>query len=324
MAYASTRASEDAARRRLAAASRSLAVASLLLLAALAAAGCGFGAGAGVGDVALTVTRDYGARRLLAPVRESASESDTAMRVLDRNAEIATSYGGRFVTAIDGISETARGGRRYDWFFFVNGVESSVGAADFALQGGETIWWDYRDWSDALYVPAVVGSWPQPFVDGYEGERHPVAVECSGAGAACGVVRARLAAAGIEPARGVPDDAIRVLVGPWARLRDDRAAAQLERGPQASGVFAEFARRPDGFDLRGLDSEGAAVLKLGPRAGLVAATRRSGGPPVWIVSGVTAAGTRAAAHLLDEADLRDHYAVATEAGRETPLPVEAG
>lgn len=300
------------------------AVAIALLCAALAAAGCGLGAGAGVGDVTLTVTRDYGARRLLAPVRESASESDTAMRVLDRNAEIATSYGGRFVTAIDGVSEATRGGRRYDWFFFVNGVESSVGAADFALQGGEAIWWDYRDWSGALYVPAVVGSWPQPFADGYEGERHPAAVECSGAGAACGVVRARLAVAGIEPARGVPDDAIRVLVGPWARLRDDPAAAQLERGPQASGVFAKFTPVGAGFALLGLSQDGEVARRFGPRAGLVAATRRFGGPPVWIVSGVTAAGVRAAARLLDEADLRDHYAVATEAGRETPLPAEAG
>ncbi len=303
---------------------RSSAVAGALLCAALAAAGCGFGAGAGVGEVTLTVTRDYGARRLSAPVREGASEADTAMRVLDRNAEIATSYGGRFVTAIDGVSEATRGGRRYDWFFFVNGVESSVGAADFPLRGGEAIWWDYRDWSDALYVPAVVGSWPQPFAGGYEGERHPVAVECSGAGAACGVVRERLHAAGVEPAGGSPQDPIRVLVGPWARLCDDPAAAQLERGPQASGVFADLARAGGSFELLGLAEDGRVARRFGPGAGFVAATRRAGGPPVWIVSGATGAGVRAAARLLDEADLRGRYAVATEAGQETPLPVRPG
>lgn len=305
---------------------RSLAAASLLL-AALAVVGCGFGAGSGVGDVTLTVTRNYGARQLLAPVREGASESDTVMRVLDRNAELETGYGGRFVRAIDGVAEATRGGRRYDWFFFVNGVESSVGAADFTLHGGETIWWDYRDWSDALYVPAVVGAWPQPLAGGYEGRRHPVTVECDGVAAACAIVRARLRAAGVEPASGAPDDAIRVLVGPWARLRGDPAAAQLERGPQSGGVFARFVpggRSTDSFELVGLDQEGEVARRFGPAAGLVAATRRSGGPPVWIVSGVTAAGVRAAAGLLDRADLRDHYAVATEAGQETPLPVGAG
>ncbi|HET6571295.1 MAG TPA: DUF4430 domain-containing protein [Solirubrobacterales bacterium] len=319
---------------------RGTAVASALplLAAALAAAGCGLGAGAGVGRVSLRVTRDFGAAPVSAPVRDDASESDTVMRVLDRNAEIETSYGGRYVRAIGGLGEATRGGRRYDWFFFVNGVEASVGAADFPLRGGEAIWWDYRDWSSALYVPAVVGSWPEPLLDGYEGRRHPVAVECLGGGRACGEVRARLAAAGVEVAAGAPDEAIRVLVGPWARLRSDPAAAQLERGPQLSGVYGKFAtaRRsgasfvPSGYETRtgsaemvGLDAGGAPERRFGPDAGLVAATRRYGAPPVWVVTGATARGVRAAAGLLDAAHLRDRYAVATEGGRDIPLPVQA-
>ena len=314
-----------------------MAVAGLALLgAALAAAGCGLGAGAGVGEVSLRVTREFGSTRLLDPVREEASESDTAMRMLDRDAEIETSYGGRYVRAIDGLGEATRDGRRYDWFFFVNGVEASVGAADFPLRGGETVWWDYHDWTDALYVPAVVGSWPEPLRDGYEGRRHPVVVECREAGAACGLVRERLAAAGVAVAGGAPDDAIRVLVGRWARLRSDPAASQLERGPQTSGVYAEFEpssrsgapfppiereRRTGSFELLGLDQEAKPVRRFGRGAGLVAATRRYDAPPVWLVSGATGRGVRAAAGLLDAADLRDRYAVATEAGRETPLPV---
>jgi hypothetical protein len=294
------------------------------LLAALAVAGCGLGAGAGVGEVSLRVSRDFGTAQLSPPVRGEASESDTVMRVLDRDAEIETSYGGRYVRSIDGVGEATRDGRRYDWFFFVNGVESQVGAADFPLRGGEAIWWDYRDWTSVPYVPAVVGSWPEPFVDGYEGKRHPVTVECRGAGSACGVVRGRLARAGVEVSSGSPGDAIRVLVGPWARLRADPAAAQLERGPQASGVYAEFAPTDGSFELRGLDAAGSVAHMFGPAAGLVAATRRYEAPPVWLVTGTTPRGVRAAAGLLDAAGLRDHYAVASEAGRETPLPVGAG
>jgi hypothetical protein len=281
----------------------------------------GFGPGSGVGEVSLTVTRDYGARRLLRPVRDEATESDTVMRLLDRSAEISTRYGGGFVRSIDGLAEATHDGRRYDWFFFVNGVESSVGAADFPLRGGEAIWWDYRDWSAAEYVPAAVGSWPQPLADGYEGKRRPVAIECRGAGAACGAVRSRLAAAGIEVAAGSPDDAIRVLVGPWARLRDDPAAAQVEAGPQVSGVFARFVRGRGGFELLGLDEAGEAVRSFGPGAGLIAATRRYDAPPVWLVSGATTRGALAAAGMLDAAHLRDHYAVATEGSQETPLPL---
>lgn len=300
--------------------SRGTAAAIALLSAALAAAGCGFGPGSGVGEVSLTVTRDYGSEQVQAASSGEASESDTVMRVLDREAKIATRYGGGFVQAIDGLEADQRLRRSFDWFFYVNGVESPVGAADFALHGGEAIWWDYRDWAAAQRVPAVVGSWPHPLLGGYEGKSHPVTLECRGAGAACGAVRRGLGAAGIALA-APSDDAMRVLVGPWARLRDDPAAAQLERGPQVSGVFADFTRYAGGYRLQGLDEGGRPARSFGPDAGLVAATRRFEAPPVWLVSGATARGALAAAGLLDSARLRDHYAVATEDGQETPLPM---
>ena len=300
---------------------RGTAVAIALLGAALVAAGCGFGPGEGVGEVSLTVTRDYGAERVQPPRTEEASESDTVMRVLERDAEISTRYGGGFVQSIGGLEAEERFGRSFDWFFYVNGVESTVGAADYSLHGGEAIWWDYRDWSATMRVPAVVGSWPQPFVGGYDGERRPVTVECLGGGVICDRVRAALDRAGVALASGSPEDAIRVLVGPWALVRRDAAAAQVEDGPQASGVFADFARRGAALELQGLDEGGRPVRVFGPGAGLVAATRRYDAPPTWIVTGVDRAGVRAAATLLDPADLRDHYAVATEGGEEAPLPL---
>lgn len=301
---------------------RGTAVAIALLLAALAAAGCGLGPGGGVGDVRLTVTRDYGARPILDRAVGGVTESDTVMRVLDRSAEITTRYSGRFVQSIEGIEGREEDGRYFDWLFYVNGIESNVGAADFPLHGGEAIWWDYRDWTSALHVPAVVGSWPQPFLGGYEGRRRPVAVECVGGGGACAEVRERLERAGASVASGSPSGAIRVLVGPWARVRRDPAAAQVDDGVQESGVFAEFVDRDGRLRLQGLDEAGAPARGFGPDAGLVAATRRYEAPPVWLVTGASADGVRAAAGLLDTADLRDHYAVATEGGKETPLPLE--
>jgi hypothetical protein len=302
-------------------ASRSTAAAIALVGVALAVAGCGFGAGPGVGEVSLTVTRDYGAEAVQPVVRDEARESDTAMRMLEREATIATRYGGGFVQAIDGVEADERFGHSFDWFFYVDGVESPVGAAEFSLHGGESIWWDYRNWSAAERVPAVVGSWPRPLRGGYEGQARPVALECRAAGAACGAVRRRLGAAGIAPVAAPASAAIRVLVGPWARLRADPAAALIGRGPQASGVFADFARGAGGYRLQGLDEGGAVAREFGPEAGLVAATRRFEAPPVWLVSGATDRGVLAAAGLLDAAHLRDRYAVATAGGRETPLPV---
>lgn len=302
---------------------RGTAIAAALLLAALAVAGCGLGPGAEVGSVDLTVTREFGAEPVLEDSVE-ANESDTVMRVLEGSAAIETRYGGGYVKSIEGVAETSRGGDPYDWFFFVDGIESPVGAAEYPLKGGERIWWDFRDWEATNHVPAVVGSWPAPFVAGYEGERHPVAVECEGGGVrrACEAVEAALEGEGVKLAKGAPDGAIRVLVGPWAAIRGDAAAAQLEGGPAQSGVYASFERRGGGYELVGLDADGQEARRFDSGAGLVAATRRLEGPPVWVVTGTTAAGVQAAAGLLDAADLRDHYAVASEGGAKvTPLPV---
>jgi Domain of unknown function (DUF4430) len=298
-----------------------MAVAIALLVATIAAVGCGLGPGRDLGSVRLTVTRDYGRTRVLQREVGGVTESDTVMRVLERNAEITTRYGGGFVQSIDGLEAQERFGRSRDWFFYVNGVESTVGAADYSLHGGESVWWDYRDWSAAISVPAVVGSWPQPFSGAYDGHRHAVVVECRGGGAACPTVRNKLESVGVSPAHGSPADAIRVLVGPWDRLRDDPAAAQIEAGPQRSGVFAGFRRAPAGYFLRGLDEGGDAAISFGRDAGLVAATRRAESPPVWVVTGGDRAAVAAAAALLDGPHLRDRYAVAVEGGEEVPLPV---
>jgi Domain of unknown function (DUF4430) len=300
---------------------RGTAVAIALLLAALAAAGCGLGPGNGVGEVGLTVTRDYGTVPMLHRELDDVTESDTVMRALERNADTGTRYGGGFVQSIDGLEAQESVDRSLDWFFYVDGVESTVGAADYSLRGGEAIWWDYRDWSSAMRVPAVVGSWPQPFLDGYDGRRRPVAVECLGGGAACATVHERLEGAGANVASGSPDGAIRVLVGPWARVRLDPAAAQIEGGPQESGVFADFRSAAGGYVLEGLGEDGRPARAFGTGGGLVAATRRYEAPPVWVVTGSSRGGVAAAAGLLDTAGLRDRYAVAVEGGEETPLPV---
>jgi Domain of unknown function (DUF4430) len=297
---------------------RGTAVAIALLGAALAAAGCGLGPGADVGSVELKVTREFGSEPVLRHSLE-AKESDTVMRALEVDADVQTRFGGGFVHSIDGVAEGEHGGDPYDWFFFVDGVESPIGAADVDLKGGERIWWDYRDWSATNHVPGVVGSWPAPFTDGVAGEDHPVALECAGGGDACDAVRKALEDEGVKLSSGSPERAIRILVGPWDRLRQDPAARLLEEGPAESGIYADF----DGGGLEALDENGASARRLGSDAGLVAATSRYGGPPVWLVTGGTAAAVREAAVALDEEHLRDHYAVAIRDGKETPLPLKA-
>ena len=125
------------------------AVAAIAAAALAAAPGCGFGPGeADAGDAVVSVTRDYGSERLLQATLPEPPETETVLRVLDREAEITTRYGGLFVHSINGITGTSTGSRRSDWFFFINGIESSLGAAEVGVRGGDRIWWDYRDWTD--------------------------------------------------------------------------------------------------------------------------------------------------------------------------------
>jgi len=305
---------------------------ALLLGAALVAAGCGLGPGSGVGSVDLTVTREFGAVKV-AEASGEAHESDTVMRFLEGEVDqLETRYGGGYVKAIDGFEETQRGGHPYDWFFYVDGVESPVGAAEVSLHGGEQVWWDMHNWSATAHVPAVVGSWPAPFTTGWEGHEPVVVVECAGGGDACATVRGALAGEGVKVAAGSPRGAIRVLVGPWDEVRSDPAAALIGDGPGESGVYAEFVPAGGGaaggtgggWSLVGLDENGTKARAFGPEVGLVAATRHFEGPPVWVVTGGTGGAVRAAAAALDTADLRDHYAVASEAGTVTPLPLRSG
>jgi hypothetical protein len=297
---------------------------ALLLGAAVVAAGCGLGAGSKVGTVDLAVTREFGAVKV-AETSGEANESDTVMRFLEGEVdELETRYGGGYVKSIDGFEETQHDGHPYDWFFYVNGVESPIGAAEVSLHGGERIWWDIHNWSATEHVPAVVGSWPAPFTTGWEGHEPVVAVECEGGADACATVRGALEGEGVKVAAGSPKGAIRVLVGPWAKLRSDPAASLIEDGPAESGVYAEFAPAEGGFQLVGLDEDGKVAHAFGAEAGLIAATRHFEGPPVWLVTGGTVGAVRSAAAALDTGDLRDHYAVESEAGAVTPLPLRSG
>ncbi len=289
---------------------------------ALALAGCGFGAGpSSKGTVSLSVTRDYGAESLASAAETDPSESETVLRFLDRETDITTRYGGGFVQSINGLAGASSGGRVQDWFFYRNGIESPVGAADVRLSGDDSIWWDYRDWTDAMRVPAVVGSFPQPFVSG--AGTGPVPVQCTAPPAVCDRVAAALADDAVR-AKVVgeirPSDGPRVVVGTWSSIRRDPAAALLAGPPSTSGVFARF----DGRRLDLLDDQARTAQVAPRRAGLVAALRDGDAPPTWVVTGERAAGVASASRSLTEGTLRNRYAIARTGGSDVALPVGAG
>ncbi|HEX4482291.1 MAG TPA: DUF4430 domain-containing protein [Solirubrobacteraceae bacterium] len=293
--------------------------------AALLLAGCGIGAGNAPSAVHLLVTRDFGASVVRTWSAPNVSGQETVMSLLMRNAHVGTRYGGGFVQSIDGLAGGQQRGQPIDWFYYVNGIEASKGASSTNVNPGDAIWWDRHDWSQTEDVPAVVGSFPQPFLNGIGGKRLPVRVECSDAeGAACHTVTSRLRAAGVPAAVAALGGAagaaetLRVAVAPWRAIAGEEGPHELSQGPHVSGVYARFAA--NGETLALLDEGGVAKQQLGAGTGLIAATRIREEAPVWVVTGTDEAGVALAARAFDAASLRDHFAIAVEPSGVLALP----
>jgi hypothetical protein len=291
----------------------------------LALAGCGLGAGSTPGAVQLRVTRDFGEHVLHAAQHPKISGQDTVMSLLLRNYSVHTRYGGGFVQGISGVEADETAGRPYSWFYYVNGVAAQKGAAATDVNAGDRIWWDLHDWSATQEVPAVIGSYPEPFLDGIGGKRLPVRVECAReAGSSCSAVATRLQQAGVPAATGALGagggaQLLRVLVGPWRELRAERLLQSLEQGPRSSGVYA--TPNAAGTHITLLDQNGRAVRTLGAGSGLIAATAGQEQVPIWAITGTDPAGVALAAGSLSEAALRDRFALALTAAGPQPLPV---
>jgi hypothetical protein len=249
--------------------------------------------------------------------------SETVMRMLERSVRVGTRYGGGFVESIDGLAGTSS---QRDWFYYVNGIEAAAGAAQTAVHRGDRIWWDLHDWAATDSIPAVVGSFPEPFLHGIGGKRLPTVLECADdVPAACRRVASALRAVGVPVASqllgtGSGTDSLAVLVGTWTDVRGTFAGALIERGPKASGVYASFA---GAASLRLLDPHGHTVRTLGPGAGLIAATAEDQTKPAWLVTGTDAAGVSAAAAALTPGRLDDRFALAVQGAQQLPLPQDA-
>ena len=280
---------------------RTLALAAGVVLAAAAVAGCGASARAEPDEFALTITRDFGATTLAELSRQPIPAPPGLARILQRYPQ-----------------------PRDRESLFVNGIAADEPAARIRLHGGDRVWLDQHGPTLAPAIGAVVGSFPEPFLHGTGGKRLPVRVECDDPRSGpCTAVADKLVGLGVVAgrsalSRSAADDTLRVLVGPWKRLRgNDIEADRIDAGPRQSGVFARFDA--SGERLEVLDVSGRPVRTLGAATGLVAAIAAPERRPVWFVTGTDAAGVQAAARAFDESVLADRFALAIS--RDLPVAV---
>ncbi|WP_320672432.1 hypothetical protein [Patulibacter defluvii] len=312
--------------------------AALLTVVAVAGlTGCGSGDDEPQG-VRVLVTDGRGSRLLLDRDQLPVKDGEHVADVLRRAAKVRLDRQGD-VTA---IGDTAASGDAR-WSFWINGAPPETGALDDSrptheqrpttferateaeVHDGDTIWFDRSAPGPAARPRGVVGSFPEPFLHGFDGKRWPVRVECTEPRAqACRMVRDVLVRYGIPAATTAlrssynPETA-RIAVGRWSAIREDPAAGLLEMGVGISGIFARPDR--DGRRIALLDAEGRTARTLGAGAGLIVASRYRDEPPSWAVTGTDDAGVLRAAGALDPTLLARRFAVAIEGGDVLPLPL---
>ncbi|HWD63714.1 MAG TPA: DUF4430 domain-containing protein [Solirubrobacteraceae bacterium] len=295
-------------------------------LGAVAIAGCGLGSGSGTSDATLNVTRDFGTLQIGQAVEHKVPGSETVMRLLQRHFPVATKYGGGFVQSVGRWSGSSA---QRDWFFYVNGIQAPRGAAATAVHKGDHIWWDLHDWRATQSIPAVVGSFPEPFTSGIGGRRLPTVLDCAGnVQAACRRVGEELGRAHVPFADqtlggGSGSDSLAIVVGTWGELKGILASQLIAAGPSHSGVYAQVVGS-QGQAIELDNPAGQVVRTLHGSAGLVAATEQpSLNQPTWLITGTDVAGVNAAASALTPARLKDHFALAVYGGHDLPLPLSA-
>jgi Domain of unknown function (DUF4430) len=300
----------------------------LIVAAALAATallgGCGFGAGPGTKDASVEVTSDFGSRLVGSASERDVPGAETVMSLLERHFKVSTRYGGGFVQSIDGHAGDTN---HLDWFYYVNGILAPKGAAATDVHKGDHVWWDLHSWAATQSIPAVVGSYPEPFTNGIGGQEFPTLLECAtNFQGACDTVGTALHRAGVKAGpqvlgTGSGSDSLAVVIGTWNELQGIIAAELIAGGPADSGVYAQFVGKT-GQEIELDNPLGDVVKTLSGSVGMIAATDEATlGEPTWFVTGTDAAAVDNAAKHFNAATLHDHFAVVLHGNHVIPVPL---
>ena len=304
---------------------KSLALITAFLLAVAALCACSAPSSekeAGVITVRVVTTQNFGQELMFDETLE-VLPGTSAMAALIKVAEVETAYGGGFVNAINGVRSGSTGSQsmKMDWFFYVNGIQASIGALDYELYDGDIQHWDFRDWSFHHFIPAIVGDFPEPFRHGYGGKTSPtIIVYANGLRGDAEDLENRLAQLSIgdvsikrvsELSENEKESCNLLLLG----TMDCQHISELNQAWNRLGFFTHFKNG----NLVVLNTEGEVVAKYGAGVGLIQATQNPWNPKgigacenvVWLVSGTDEAGVKDAIHALVNRYTEFQYAYAT-------------
>lgn len=247
-------------------------------------------------NVNLIVTQDFGHTKMFGK-NVGLVKDEVGMEVMFRNLDITTAYGGGFVNAINGLESqftfyTGSERKKLDWFYWVNGILAPVGIAQYRPQQGDVIWWDYHNWGTTMFIPAVIGSYPQPFKNGFWGKNPgTVIMYTKSFEKGAEKLKQSLLDYGVKEINVIAYDPsvledqkkYLILLGPWEELSSDSEYLEkINYKSSMNGIFIEFK---DG-KLNALNYRGETE-KTYDQAGAIYAHSSGMGSikPLWFVTG---------------------------------------
>lgn len=281
----------------------------------------------------VVATRDFGREVMLDEFVEVPSGT-SAMAALQQVAELETAYGGAFVNVINGVSSGYAGteGTRQDWFICINGIQSNTGALDYTMRHGDVQHWDFHHWNFRMFIPAIVGDFPEPFLHGYGGTTRPTVIAYDdGFNESAGNLQRTLVGLGVEEVSAQHIGKLTSADKQSANLiiiagSDGDMIAELNNAWNRLGFFVRFE---DG-EMALYTGTGELAAKYGPGTGIVQATQNPWNPKgtgacenvAWIVSGTDEAGIKGAVEaLVNRSDEFQHaFAVMISNGEIVKVP----
>lgn len=238
-------------------------------------------------EVRLLVTEDFD--KVVFDRKVSFQEKQSVMEILSDNVEIETAFAGGFVTSINGIKSDKKA--RKDWFYYINGIMAHKGALEYFPQDRDFIWWDYHEWQNAVYVPALIGCFPEPFLNGYEGQRLPVLILYENEFLTeAKQIKQKLFALGVKQVDTSEflgslkntDDSYIILLGRWPFFNGFKNIQEMYKNYKKLGIF--FQLNDEKIILTDIKGKSAEILD---NAGLIFAVKFgiNKSNPIWFISG---------------------------------------
>lgn len=288
----------------------------------------------------VTVTTD-GGRTMVARRSIRLERGDTALDMLGAVADVRLAPDGAIaqVNGMGGGALGTFGPKAEGWYYRIDGIESTgVRPERLRVQPGQSVWWDLRRFDIYDRLPVAVGTFPQPLFSGWRDSGKPLRISY-GTGLQKdaeylrdSVFRALdpdvVSIAGDRGVAGIggedsgSDDDIEttvavrrnranLILARWEQVRLDPFVIDIGTNPRDFGLTIWI----EGTDVMRQDPDMEFSQRLAGAEGLVWATTIDGEPDgtlVYLVTGITDDGVRAAARALRSGSCQYYLACAVD------------